>query len=900
MTDAARPDPDELLSRLTAAAARAERGEVKIFFGPSAGAGKTYAMLEAARARLGEGIDVVAGVVETHGRAETKKLLEGIPMLPQRRVEHRGVTVAEFDLDAALARRPAILLLDELAHTNAPGSRHPKRWQDMEELRHAGIDVYTTLNVQHIESLSDVVAEATGIWVRETVPDSVFDNADDIELIDLPADDILKRLREGKIYLAEGENIRAADNFFRKANLITLREIALRRTAERVDAQLGAYHERAGSRAAPIAEKIIACVSADPLAAKVVRSARRMASSLKAPWIALYVEDTGWNGLGERGRLRVQAVLRQAERLGGKTVVVQGSNAAEEILAYTRKIGATKIVVGKPRRSLLRGRSRHALADRLIHQQNEVDVYVIAGRKADEATELSILRNWLPAVRPGFYASSGLIVALCTGIGVGLDPILQPSDQALIYLIGNVVVAANFGRGPAILYALISAACFNFFFVPPLYTLQIADRSYWLTLFVMLMTGMVITSYASRLRLQAIFARKRETETQMLYQMTRDLAVARGRADIAAIAARHIGDLSNADAAIWLRADAAGTAGHLERVAGILPHNDPVKEGSLVEWTMSNHDLAGQGTSTMPSSPVLYIPLSGTAGTLGVLGLMPKTTDRNFNQEEIALFRTFASLLTSALERTRSGEAAEHARIDAERERMHNLLLSSVSHDLRTPLASIMGASSSILDDDGRLPDATIRDLSRSIHQEAARLSRLVTNLLDVTSLEAGTATPRRQAYFIDELIGSALAGLSPILAGHDVTTQIAGDLPMVSIDPVLIEQVFTNLLENAAKHTDAGSRIDIAVKPEDGRVVVSIADDGLGIPAGQEKAVFDKFFTLANAKGRKGTGLGLAISQAIVQLHGGRIEAHNRPGGGAVFTFALPIADYAPPEADE
>jgi two-component system sensor histidine kinase KdpD len=899
MKDDNRPDPDLLLSRIAAEEGRARRGEVKIFFGSVAGSGKTYAMLEEAHARLVEGIDVVAGVVETHGRTETKRMLEGIPILPSKSVDHRDVTVPEFDLDAALARKPRILLLDELAHTNAPGSRHPKRWQDLEELLNAGIDVYTTLNVQHLESLSDVVAEATGIWVKETVPDSVFDSADDIELIDLPADEILKRLKDGKIYIAPGANIRAADNFFRKANLITLREIALRRTAERVDAQRGAYHDQEGIKsAAPIAEKIIACINTDPVSAKVVRSARRMASSLKAPWTALYIETDRQFLVGERGRQRVQGFLRMAERLGGRSMIIQANNQAEEILAFARKEGATKIVVGKSRLSYGRALFLNTLADRLIHRQDNIDIYVIAGRSQED--DLKDVKDWksLRDIPFGKYVWSIVVLVFCTLFGMAFQSILSPSDQAFVYLIGNIVAAANFGRGPAVLYALLSATCFNFFFVPPLYSLQIYDRSYWLTLFGLLFTGLVITSYASRLQMQAMFSRKREYESQMLYAMTRDLAAARGLSEISAIAARHIGELSNADAAVWLR----NGEGYLERIAGSLQHGDPVKETSVLQWVYNNHDVAGMGTSTMPSSAVFYVPLTIAGQTGGVLGVKPKIKDKSFTQDEMALFQTFASLLTSALERTQAGDAAEKARIEAERERMRSVLLSSVSHDLRTPLASITGASSSILEDEGRMPPEMIRDLTRSIHQEAGRLSRLVANLLDVTSLEAGGIAPNRQPYFLDELIGSVLAGLEDVLATHEVRTHLAPNLPMALIDPILLEQVFANLMENAAKYTPDGSRIEIDVSRKGREILVAISDNGPGIPAGAEKVIFDKFFTIGNKISSKGTGLGLSICSAIIKAHGGVITAENRREGGARFLFTVPVADVLPEtmEAEE
>ncbi len=868
--------------------AKSHRGRLKIFFGGCAGTGKTYAMLSAALAQLREETDVVAGIIETHGRTETQKLLQGIPIIPLSEFTHKGIPLREFNLDAAKARKPAIILVDELAHTNAPGSRHPKRWQDVEELLAAGIDVYTTLNVQHLESLSDVIAGVTGIRVKETVPDSIFDAADDIVLVDITPDELLKRLKEGKVYVAEAARGRAAESFFKKNNIIALRELALRRTSERVDAQMTAYNLREGIKdATPVADKIMVCIGPDALSAKLVRTAKRMAISLKASWVAVYVENHRHYRLTDEGRAAVESNMRMAERMGGRMVILQGDNATEEVIAYARENNVTKIILGKPEKSRWREMLYGSFADIVIRRSGHIDVYVVTGEPP--LKQFFGRKSNQLVFKPSLYGWTLLVITLATLIGIACRDLLLPIDQALLYLIGNIIVASRFGRGPSIFYAVLSAACFNFFFLPPLYTFEIYDRSYWMTLIVMLTTSLVITSYASRLRLQAMISRRREQHTQMLYTLTRALASTRGQKTMAEVAAQHIQEVYDVDVTIWL----ADPTGHLSSLIGSLPERDYVKEMAVLQWSYSNQHTAGHDTTTMPSARGIYLPLMTSGGALGVLGVLPRS-EQNFLLEEVSALETLASLLASALERANATDIAQQSKLEAESEKLRSILLSTVSHDLRTPLASITGASSSLLTDSDKLSPDTIVELSRSIHHEAQRLSHIVTNLLDVTSLESGTVKLNLQPYFVEEIIGSALTRLEILLADHFLHTHAEAGLPMVNVDGLMIEQVIINLLENAAKYTPPGSTITVNAILKETMVQISVADNGPGIPQGDEKKIFDKFYTTAQYNTQTGTGLGLAICKGILTAHHGEIWAERQAEGGVIFYFTLAATEAA------
>lgn len=877
-----RPDPDALLHAVNAT--DSQRGRLKIFFGGSPGVGKTYTMLEDARQRLKEGIDVVIGIVETHGREDTQALLDGISAISRRDILHRGVTVQEFDLDAALARKPGILLLDELAHTNASGSRHPKRWQDIEELLKAGIDVYTTLNVQHIESLNDLVAGITGVAVKETVPDALFDQADDIVLVDIPPDELLKRLREGKVYIGEDVRARAAENFFKKSNLNALRELALRRTAERVDAQMGDYRILEGMRdVAPVADKIMVCIGPEPLSIRLVRSAKRLANGLKAPWIAVYVENARHHRLNQHGKRAVQMAMSMAERIGGKTIVLQGDNPVSEIMNYARAKGITKIVVGRPTKSRLLDFLYGSLTDKIMRASGDsIDVYVVTGKPYLLKQIAKLPDPFRLEVKP--YVLGAGTVAAGTLAGLVLDAVLRPIDQVMIYLIGGVLVAARFGLGPSIFYSLLSVNALNFFFIEPRYSFNFYDQSYWMTFAVMLITNFVITGQASKLRLQAIMARKREYDTRTFYALTSAMASLRDYRDMAEAAANHIEEIFKAHVTIWVSND------KLIPVAGHLPGFDDVKEMSALQWCFDHAEKTGHDTMTMPSAVGLYFPLVTGEGTRGAMGVTPEDATRDFTADEIASLEIVASLLASAFERVASADAAEEAKIETEREKLRNVLLSSVSHDLRTPLASIVGSSSTIMAESDRIPKATIIELAQGINREANRLSKVVANLIDVTNLESGTLRLNLQPYYLEELLGAVLSRLQPFLSGHRIVTHIAKDLPMVMVDGMMIEQVFTNIIENAAKYTPQGSTITIAAQQVRWDILVTISDNGSGIPAGLERKIFDKFYAIDKEYAHKGTGLGLAICAGIVKAHKGEIWEERAPEGGASFNFTLPI----------
>jgi two-component system, OmpR family, sensor histidine kinase KdpD len=882
-----RPDPEALLARVKAEEARARRGKLKVFFGAAAGVGKTYAMLEAAREQRDDGIDVVVGYLEAHGRAETEALLEKLEILPRRSVEYRGTTLQEFDLDAALARRPALILVDELAHTNAPGCRHAKRWQDVVELLDAGLDVYTTVNVQHVESLNDVVAKITGVVMRETVPDSVFERADEVELIDLPPDDLLQRFREGKVYVPEQAQ-EAVAHFFRKGNLIALRELALRRTAERVDAQMRVYRrEHAIDRVWPTAERVLVCVGATPYSTRLVRAAKRMADQLGAEWIAATVETPAHRRLPPEARDAVVQTLRLAEQLGAQTITLTGATMSEALLAYARDGNVTKIVVGKPTRTRWQRFVFGSIVDALVQGSGDIDIYVISGGREDGTPVAPMRRRVLPTDWPAYGQAAG-VVALATGVSWLLAPVSELSNIVMVYLLGIVIVAMRTGRGPSLLAAVLSVAAFDFFFVPPYFTLAVTDARYLFTFLVMLIVGLVISSLTVRTRAQAEAAEHREQRTAALYAMSRELAGTRGLDDLVAIAVRHIAEVFRTQVVVLV----PGSGATLTPAGGGQFDLD-ANELAVGRWVYEHRQPAGLGTNTLPGSSALYVPLIGSTGAVGVLGVRPSDPHAMDVPERLHQLETFAAQTALALERARLATEAQEAEVRIETERLRNSLLSSVSHDLRTPLAAITGAVTTILDGGSRLEAATRQELLESVRDEAERLNRLVQNLLEMTRLESGAVQLRRELHPIEEVIGAALGRFASQFGTRRVTTRVPSDLPLVAIDDVLVEQVLVNLLDNTLKYTPPTSPIDIIATAGDRNVTVEIADHGPGLPPGEEGKVFDKFYR-AHAIGGRGAGLGLAICRGIVRAHGGRIWAQNLPGGGVAFLFTLPLGDAA------
>ena len=886
-----RPDPEALLARAREEEARKSQGQLTLFFGAAAGAGKTYAMLEAAQKLRAEGTEVVIGYVETHGRAETDALLEGLEILPPRLVPYHGTALRELDLDAALARRPSVILVDELAHTNAPGSRHAKRWQDVLELLDAGISVDTTLNVQHVESLTDVVAKITGVIVRETVPDSILERADEIELVDVSPDELLERLAAGKVYVPHQAE-EALQSFFRKGNLIALRELALRRTAERVDAQMQAYmRDHAVARTWPVSERVMVCVSPSPLAAQLVRAGRRLAARIGAEWIVAYVETPTHTRLSDQARDRVVQTLRLAEQLGAETVTLSGPTMSDEILAYARSRNVSKIVVGKPGRSVWRRIVLGSIVDALVRGSGDIDIYVVSGERGPDPAPLPRLHPRSADWRA--YGLAVAVVALCTGIARLMFHQVGLSNLVMVYLLGVVIVGTRAGRGPTALASVLSVAAFDFFFVPPFFSFAVSDGEHLITFVVMLVVALVISGLTVRSRAQAEAARERESRVAALYAMSRDLATTADVDGLLEASLRHIGEVFPGHLAVFLPGEEDGRVAPRRTHPSDVPAVD-ASELAVAQWVFAHRQLAGRGTSTLPGARALYVPLVGSRGAVGVLGASPSNPSSLAAPEQIHQLETFANQMALAIERAELADHARRVEVRAEAERLRNSLLSSVSHDLRTPLATITGASSSLLESGLHQSEATRAELLRSIHGEAERLDRLVNNLLDMTRLESGGVVAKKEWQPLEGVLGAAIKRMEARLRDRPVRIDLPPDLPLVPIDAVLIEQVLVNVLDNAAKYTPPDGAIDISAAAADGAVVVEIADRGPGFAPGDEERVFDKFYR-GSSRG-PGAGLGLTISRGIVAAHGGRMWAENRLGGGAKFQFTIPLGQSPPP----
>jgi two-component system, OmpR family, sensor histidine kinase KdpD len=898
-----RPDPDALLERVQRAEAQRRRGRLKIFFGASAGVGKTFGMLLAARERRAEGLDVVAGYVETHRRAETEQLLEGLEVLPPRLVDYRDTQLREFDLDAALKRRPALILVDELAHTNAPGSRHPKRWQDVEELLEAGIDVYTAINVQHIESLNDVISQITGIPVWETVPDAVLEGANEIELIDLPPDELLQRLKEGKVYLPQQAE-HAAQNFFRKGNLIALRELALRRTADRVDAQMRDYREDHAIRDVwQVKERLLVCVGPGGAAENLVRASYRLAQMLKAEWIVVYVETAKLQRLSREQRDAILRALKLAEELGAETVTLNGHKLSDEVIAYARTRNATRIVLGKPTLSGWKRWLFGSLVDTIVRQASDIGIHVVGkeadflsqakenpyfarsrlylGLAAEEQRPLFILR--------GAYRSAIAATGICTAVAWLMFGHFGLANLIMVYLLGVVAVAARYGRGPSVLSSFLSVVLFDLFFVSPRFTFAVEDGQYLITFAVMLLVALVISGMTARTRQQARIASHRERRIASLYAMSRELTATRGEENIVRIVVKHVAEVFEAQAAVLL----PNERGRIVYPKGEgTPQSCHGSDLSVAQWVYDHGHEAGQGTDTLPGGDMVYLPLKASSGMIGVLALLPLNPARIALPEQQRLLETFTSQIAQALERAKLSAEAQSAQIQMETEKLRNTLLSAISHDLRTPLAAIVGASSSLVRDNDRLSSHARHELGLAIYDEATRMSGLANNLLDMARLQAGAVVLNRQWQPLEEVVGGALTGMSSRMADHPVNVRLPRDLPLVEIDSLLIERVFANLLDNAVKYTPPGTPIEISAVSGTDELVVTVSDKGHGIPAGEEQRIFEKFHRVASESNQGGAGLGLTICRAIVEAHGGRMWADNLPSGGAAFHFALPLTE--------
>ncbi|HSB70569.1 MAG TPA: sensor histidine kinase KdpD [Candidatus Methylomirabilis sp.] len=866
------------------------RGTLTVFLGAAPGTGKTLAMMQAAGRRQAAGADVVVGQINTHGRPEMDRLLEGLECLPRRLpAPIAGGVCGPLDLDAAIARRPTVLVVDELASANPPASRHTRRWQDVEELLDTGISVFTTLNVYELESLKDVASRVTDVVVEDTVPDRVIEQADEIVLIDLPLQELLARFAEGKVHVP-GRDPETGRRLFRPGTLMALRELALHRTADHVDARMRRYmHDHAIQTTWPVTERVLACISPSPHATQVVRAAKRFADTLRAEWLVVYVETPAHARLGQPARGRIAETLRLAEQLGAKTMVLSGQRVAEEVLAFARARNASKIIVGKSLRPLWQRLVSGSITDALLRRSQEADIYVISNKGV-----VSPPMPHFPRLRwPDWSAWAWplLMVAVCTGLNFLISPYLPHAALVLVYLLGVVAVAARSGPAPSILACVLSVAAFDFFLVPPYYTFAVAEAQDLLTFGAMFVVALVISGLTVRIRWLADSARQREARTAALYAMSRDLASAREVSAILEAAVRHIGEVFHGQVTVLL--PGAGGSLHTESAGGNASMSNP-QELELSQWVYLNRQGAGLGTGTSPEARAVYLPLTASRGTLGVLGFQPDNPRSLEAPEQVRQLETFGSQVALALERAQLAAEAQQAQVRMETESMRSSLLSSVSHDLRTPLATITGTASSLLEGDATLDPLTRKMFLETLYEEAERLNRLVRNLLDMTRLQSGALHVSRQWHPLEEVIGSALGRMEKLLRGRPVATRLPEDLPLVPIDDVLVEQVLINLLENAIKYTPSGSEIELTARMDAGMVTVGVADRGSGIPPGDEGRVFEKFYRGRSGASR-GAGLGLAICRGIVEAHGGRIWAENRRAGGAIFQFTIPLKGRPP-----
>jgi two-component system, OmpR family, sensor histidine kinase KdpD len=882
--DEMRRDPDALLAQVQDEERRATRGRLRIYFGASAGVGKTWAMLSAARP-LAATRTVLVGIAETHGRAETAALLDGLEILPRRAIDYRGKTLAEFDIDAALARRPQLILVDELAHSNVPGSRHPKRWQDVEELLAAGIDVFTTVNVQHLESLNDVVGGITGVRVAETVPDSVFDGADEVVLVDVPADELLARLKLGKVYQpAQAE--RAGRNFFRKGNLIALRELALRRTAERIGDDVRAYRvEQSIDAVWRTGTALLACVGPGPEAEGVVRSAARLAAQLGADWHAVYVETPALQRLDTGRRERILEALKLARDLGAATAVLSGDSVEAAVVEYARSHNLARIALG-------RGNAgwswRTPCGRRIARLAPDIELLEVAvpQRPPADSPQTAPAGPPAPARAPLVGHCAAVLSSLCMALAAAPTIAwLDLANIAMLFLLVVLLVAVRFGRGPSVTATCVSVACFDFFFVPPRFTFAISDLQYLVAFGVMLAVGLITGHLTAGLRFQAHVAARRESRTRALYEFARALSGVLQTEQIQEATRDAIGRTFGARTMLLLP-DAEGRV-QPSFEAGAEPI--AALDTGIAQWAFDHGTSAGRGTDTLPGSPVFYMPLVAPMRTRGVLAIEAATPHWLLAPEQRQQLDTFATLAAIALERVHYIEVAQDALVKIESERLRNSLLAALSHDLRTPLTSLMAQAESLARSAPPLVPAQ-RAMADALRDEMVRLSMLVTNLLDMARIESGDVKLKLQWQPVEEVIGSALAASRAALAGHAVETHVPADLPLVQYDAVLLERVLANLLENAGKYTPPGSTVAVSAERHGQWLNVSVTDNGSGLPHGQEEAVFDKFMRGERESAKPGVGLGLAICRAIVGAHGGSIHAANRPEGGAAFVFTLPL----------
>jgi two-component system sensor histidine kinase KdpD len=877
------PTPDELLAQIQIQEKRAKEGRLKIFMGAGAGVGKTYAMLAESHQLLERGMDLVVGLAVTHGRKETEALVKDLPVMPPRMVEYKGVLLQEFDLDAVLIRHPKVVVLDELAHTNVPGSRHPKRWQDVQELLETGIDVYTAVNIQHIESLNDVVAQISGVQVKETVPDAIISRADELELIDITPDELRQRVSEGKVYVPE-QIAHALDGFFKTSNLTALRELALRTAADQVDAQMEQFRKGEGGHGIwATRERVLICIAPNRLGERVLRTAARIGNASKATLLALYVESARQRSRSPVDREQAERAMARAEELGIEVSRRAGHDIVEEILRFAHSRNVTSIIVGKPIKERWKEICFGSVVDELIRRSGSINVYVVSGGASPK--ERLKKQQEAPTYLPKDFAIGAGFVLLSTALSYVLYPILPHENVVMIYLLGIALCAANSKIWPALTCSVLSVAAYDFFFVGPRFQFAVSDAAYFPTFMVMLGVGFLISSLTSRLKSEFQRSSERERYSAALYEATKEMAKARGRDNIAISATKKIGEDLEIDTCIFLPDD----DNRLHVVSRSRSHfESDHRETPVANWVFDNGRPGGATTDTLPTAKGLYLPLKTSEAVHGVLGARSLIEGDRIDSSRLAILNTYSNGLALALERASLARQSAQARLDVESERLRNALLSSVSHDIRSPLTAIAGAASALRDSVGNP-----QRLAETIYLESERLNRHVANLLDMTRLESGAVKPNIEWNSLEETVGVALARAEWQLDGREISTSLPEGLPLLQYDSSLIENALGNLIENASKHTPPGSKIQILVAAERDTVTLSVADHGPGIAAADKEKVFEKFHR--ESEDNEGFGLGLAISRAIARIHDGDLRVSDTPGGGATFSIVLPIRGVPP-----
>lgn len=874
-----RPDPDAILQALHKEEHQSQKAKLKIFFGMCAGVGKTYDMLKASHEQKSNGVDVVIGYIETHKRAETEALVSGLPIIPRKKVEYKGTSLEEMDLDAIIARKPAIVLVDELAHTNVPGSRHAKRYQDVLELLDNGINVYTTLNVQHLESRADAVAQITGSTIRETVPDSIFEQADEVELIDIPADELLIRLTEGKVYAPERSQ-QAIQNFFRKGNLTALREMSLRLTAERVDHQLRDYMQTQRITGPwKSRQRILLGISPSPHSVTLIRWARRMAYTMDASWIGVYVERS--TPLSDSAKTQLAKNIKLVTELGGETIVTADEDIAQALLRVANQQNATQILVGKPFSHVP---FRTTLLDQIIEKSGDLDVYVVGGGEEAKQSKRSFR---IPALQSGFaqYGIAAGIIALVALLCHPFVSFLGYQTVGLILLLAVTLLPLSLGLGPVLLAAVLSALIWDFFFIPPRFTFAVAMAQDILMLLTYFTIAAVTGILTTRVRTRQKAVQQREERAMALYALTKDLSNARNQDDVANAAVTNIRKFFDSEIVIFLSKPDGDVLPEPHRASSLKV--DP-KESSVASWVYWNEKKAGKFTDTLPFAVATYYPISGPRYALGVIGVKTNK-DKQLSLDQETLLQNFISQISATLEREQLNELTKKTIAIAESERLYKTLFDSLSHELRTPIAAILSASEGLLDGRTQHQPDVQHNLTGEIHTAAERLNRLVDNLLDMTRLESGRITPTLDWCDVNDLIHTSVRKVSKELSNHRIEIQSSPDMPLIKLDFGLIEQALTNILHNASLYTPADTLIEIHSFMEKENCVITIADNGPGFPPDALAHAFEKFYRVPGTK-VGGTGLGLSIAKGFIEAHKGSLTVENKKTGGAKFTLRLPI----------